>query len=151
MEGTLWGGFWRLVWRVIVVSTGFCLGALAAVLMLLFTGGRELANRFSQSEDPDSAFAIVDQVIGTFMFAVSLGPALTIVPAIAAIVLGEVARIRSVIYYVLVGGLAALAIPFLYETGDGISGTVNTHYMIVFLASGFIGGFVYWLIAGRSA
>lgn len=151
MSNSLWGGFWYAIWRFIVVSFGAIMGAISALLMLIFTGGRELATRFSQSEDPDSLLAVVEQVYGTFLFAASLGPALTVVPAIGAIVLGEVARIRSVFYYVIMGGLAALAIPFLYETGDGISGAVNTHYIIIFLACGFVGGFVYWLIAGRGS
>lgn len=150
MIGQAFSGFFRMIWRTLVVATGFLLGGLTAVGMLLFLGGQELANRFSQGDDPDSVMAIVDQVIGTVMFAASLGPALTLVPALGAIVVGEVARIRSAIYYVLVGGLSVLAIPYLYETGDGISGAVNSHYILVFLAAGFVGGFVYWLIAGRS-
>lgn len=147
----VWRGFWRTIWRTIVVATGLLCGAITAVVMLVFLGGKELSRTYTQVDAADPLLAMFDQVIGTIMFATALGPALTLVPALAAVVVGEVARIRSAIYYVLTGGFAVLAIPYLYETGDGISGAVNPQYVVLFLASGFIAGFMYWLVAGRGA
>ena len=47
------------------------------------------------------------------MFAVTVVPALTIVPALVAVVIGEALHIRSWMYYVLAGGAALLAVPLL--------------------------------------
>ncbi|MGI9386549.1 MAG: hypothetical protein ACR2OX_03900 [Methyloligellaceae bacterium] len=142
----------RTIGRILIVTIGFALAIVASLIMLVLIGGRELGSTYVENTDLDPIFSMVADVWGVVLFAAALGPALTILPALAAIVFGEVARIRSVIYYMLAGGAALLALPLLYVTGDGISGALpNTRYMVIFSASGFIGGFVYWLIAGRKA
>jgi hypothetical protein len=68
------------------------------------------------------------------------------------VVIGEVARIRSIAYYVVGGGIALAAIPLLARYGQG--GTIASPDAIVwqvFATAGFAAGFVYWLIAGRNA
>lgn len=142
----------RAIGRIIVVAIGFFLAMMTSLIMLVLIGGRELGSAYVETQDLDPAFAMVMDVWGVVLFAAALGPALTVLPALAAIIIGEVARIRSAIYYVLAGGAALLALPLLYATGDGITWAApNARYMIIFSASGFVGGFVYWLIAGRRA
>jgi hypothetical protein len=51
-------------------------------------------------------------------------------------------------YYVLAGGVALAAIPVLAPTEPSLP---TGEYMTIFAAAGFVGGFVYWLLAGRNA
>jgi hypothetical protein len=81
-----------------------------------------------------------------------LATGLTLMPALLVVIVGEIARIRSAIYYVAGGGLALAAMPMLARMSE--SGTVvipETTVWQVFATAGFAGGFVYWLIAGRNA
>jgi hypothetical protein len=70
-------------------------------------------------------------------------------PAAIAIVLAESLGWRSALYYLLVGGLiGAIAIHLTTQSGAfDFADRPN----VALLAAGFIGGFVYWLIAGRLA
>jgi hypothetical protein len=77
---------------------------------------------------------------------------LTIIPALLVVFVGEVARIRSALYYVAGGGAALAAIPLLARVGQS-GGVVLPEQIVwqVFATAGFAGGFIYWLIAGRNA
>jgi hypothetical protein len=84
--------------------------------------------------------------------ALLLAQALTILPALAIVIIGEVARIRSVYYYVVCGGLAAVSAPLIARIGlDGPFVVPAIPIWQVFATGGFIAGFVYWLLAGRKA
>jgi hypothetical protein len=86
------------------------------------------------------------------LFAGTVGPALTVLPAAIAAIVGEALRIRSWIYYVLAGGAALVAIPVLASSRSGeLPPLPAGQYMTIFAAAGFVGGFVYWLLAGRNA
>ena len=52
-------------------------------------------------------------VYGIVLFAGTVAPALTALPALVAVVAGEVLKLRSWMYYVLAGGAALAAIPVL--------------------------------------
>ncbi len=76
---------------------------------------------------------------------------LTLIPALLIIIVGEIARIRSVAYYIVGGGIALAAIPFLARVGQSGSFVLPEQTIWqVFATAGFAGGFVYWLIAGRN-
>jgi hypothetical protein len=91
-------------------------------------------------------------IFGMVMFAGTVGPALTGLPALIAVVAGEVLRVRSWMYYVVAGGLALAAIPILAapDTAE-LSAVLASHAMTIFAAAGFAGGFLYWLLAGARA
>ena len=97
--------------------------------------------------------------MGAAIFVVTLVPALTIVPALVAVIIGEALHIRSWMYYVLAGGAALLAVPLLARVpGDLVAAPADLmvalptgQYMTIFAAAGFVGGFIYWLLAGRNA
>jgi hypothetical protein len=81
-----------------------------------------------------------------------LATGLTLIPALLVVIVGEIARIRSAIYYVAAGGLALAAMPMLARmTESGNVVVPETTVWQVFATAGFAGGFVYWLIAGRNA
>ena len=96
-------------------------------------------------EDVDTMFAVVNQ-------GMLLATSITVIPALLMVIVGEIARIRSLAYYVGGGGLALAAIPLLARYGQG--GAIASPDALVwqvFATAGFAGGLGYWLIAGRNA
>ena len=77
---------------------------------------------------------------------------LSILPALLVIFVGEIARIRSAVFYVAGGGAALAAVPLLARVQQSGTLVLPEHAVWqVFATAGFVGGFVYWLIAGRNA
>lgn len=73
--------------------------------------------------------------------------------ALLAIFIGEWARMRSWIYYMIAGvaiALGGFAAVYLNEVA-GQPSIVNEYALRAFLAIGILGGFAYWLVAGRRA
>lgn len=139
----------RAVGRLILVPLAFLLGA-ATTLFILFSLGMERMTHAVSGREID--LQEWDAVIDIVKQGSALASAATIVPALLLVIIGEVARIRSSVYYILGGGLALAAVPLLARVGT-LSGDLSPLGTIwqVFATAGFAGGFVYWLIAGRSA
>lgn len=136
-----------VIGRIILVPFAFLIAA-AVVLFVLVTLGSERITHAIQGTDEvpiGAAFELLNQ-------AVVLTSAMTIIPAVALVIIGEVARIQSIYYYVVGGGLALVAVPVLAQMSQGgeaaLPGAVVWQ---VFATAGFLGGFAYWLIAGRNA
>ena len=74
---------------------------------------------------------------------------IAILPALLAIALAETFAWRSVLYYFLVGGIVGL----MADQATNLYGNPSFYDQrtVVLVAAGFVGGFVYWLIAGRLA
>jgi hypothetical protein len=70
-------------------------------------------------------------------------------PAAVAIILAETFGWRSALYYLLVGGLIGATAIHLTTQSGALDFAERPH--VTLLAAGFVGGFVYWLIAGRLA
>jgi hypothetical protein len=76
----------------------------------------------------------------------------TLVPALLVVIVGEAARIRSAVYYVVGGGAALAVVPLLLRIGQpGSAMELSSTVWQVLATAGFAGGFVYWLLAGRTA
>jgi hypothetical protein len=148
---------WRAIGRIIIVPVAFLLSALVAIFVLLTIGLEQLTHAtgapIGNLDDPDHLFQLWD--IGAI--GLSLVSGATIIPALLAVVVGEVARIRSWIYYVLAGGLALVAIPLLAglagtSSPDGATApTLFVSAWPIFATAGFAAGGLYWLLAGRNA
>jgi hypothetical protein len=142
----------RTIFRMIWVMIAFAIAALAALAVLFALGaiwaGEEL--RAAAPHDP-----LVRQgapIFGMVLFAGTVGPALTALPALIAAVAGEVLRIRSWLYYVLAGGLSLAAIPILAAADRSqLPAVIASHTMTIFATAGFAGGLLYWLLAGARA
>jgi hypothetical protein len=139
--------------RGLWVILAFGLAAFAALAVLFALGaiwvGDEL--RAAAPHDPMLHHGAAP-FFGVVLFAGTVAPALTSLPALVAVVAGEVLRLRSWLYYVLAGGAALAAIPLLVDTRNAdIEAVAASQYMAIFLTAGFAGGFVYWLLAGRNA
>ncbi len=139
---------WRAVGRMVVVPLSFLVAALCAVFVLLTLGLERITHAIAgRGPVPDSPEALVNLV----MQGLALSSALTIVPALLVAIVGEVARIRSSLYYIVGGGAALAAVPLLAHVGEARFVIPSPVVWQVFATAGFIGGFVYWLLAGRRA
>ena len=91
-------------------------------------------------------------IFGVVLFVGTVGPALTALPALVAVIAGEALKIRSWMYYVLAGGASLAVIPILAAPQSmDLAQVIASHAMTVFAAAGFAGGFVYWLLASVRA
>ena len=143
---------WRVIGRLILIPLAFIIAILGALTVVVTVGlerlTHEIGSPVQNFEDPDKLFAYWDITVQ----ALALYSGLTVVPALLAIIVGEVARIRSALYYIVAGGISAAAIPFLSEmlnTAQANPGFSNV--WPIFATAGFAGGGLYWLIAGRNA
>jgi hypothetical protein len=139
----------RAIGRLIMVPLGFLLGT-ATALFILFSLGMERVTHaaYGRNVELSEWLSLID-IAGQ---ALALASATTIVPALLLVIIGEVGRIRSSVYYILGGGAALAAMPLLARVGT-LSADLSPLGTIwqVFATAGFAGGFVYWLIAGRKA
>jgi hypothetical protein len=136
--------------RVIVVSMAFIVSAAAAIFVFV-TLGLEHASQAMYGEGGEglnSLPALMDFLWQAYV----LTSTVTLLPALAVVLIGEVGRIRSVLYYVAGGGAASTLFPLLAYLGPSPAGEPTTPVVWQVLATaGFVGGFVYWLLAGRRA
>jgi hypothetical protein len=141
--------FWRALGRIILVPLGFILASLAAVAVL-FTLGMERFTHAMHGRDVDAD--AISAMFGLFTDTVALFSTFTIIPAILLVIVGEVARIRSSLYYILGGGAVLAAWPLLSRLGTTAPDPAQLSVVwTVFATAGFTGGFIYWLVAGRRA
>lgn len=140
----------RLIW----VPIAFLLSAAGTMFFLVMIAkDRILEAAAGRGPDSGSVFAIIELMRqGQVLLS-----ALTVIPALIVVIVGEVARIRSVLFYIVGGGLAMAAVPLLARYGQAAPG-VSLQSLIpatlvwqVFATAGFLGGWVYWLLAGRNA
>jgi len=134
-------------------------GYLAASLVAGFVYSIALAFKFSSGVGQGSRLALA----GTALFSVYVA-FLALLPGIGGIMYAERAGARSVVFYAAGGALAGIVSYGLYAlilvasagtAKDFLGGSpltlLATSIVLLFGGPGLIGGFVYWLIAGRSA
>lgn len=136
----------RAVGRIFVVPLGFLL-AMAVALAVLVTLGLERVTHTVHGRSFD------EQTLGQMLDVLADAVALSRVASIVLVVLvGEVARIRSALYYIVGGGIALAALPLLKASGGPGTGMADIGLgWQVFATAGFAGGAIYWLVAGRRA
>ena len=140
----------RLIW----VPVAFLISTAGTAFFLVMIAKERVFEAMS-GRGPDSAslMAIIDLMHQGHL----LLSGLTVIPAVLVVVVGEVARIRSSLYYIVGGGLAFAAVPLLARYGQSAPGA-NLSTLLpptlvwqVFATAGFLGGWVYWFLAGRNA
>lgn len=134
----------RAVGRIFAALIGFILAVIAAALFMLVTSvGFEPAN------PADSLWFWGNFGVGAAMTASYLG-AMALAPWAVVIVITEAFRLRSILVYLVAGGilgiLPVLGIAPMMHPLDGDPRNIS-----ILVAAGFVGGFVYWLTAGRMA
>ena len=142
----------RTIFRMAWVAVAFLSAALASLALLFALGGIWAGEELRAAAPNDPVVRNGAPVFGVLLFARTVGPALTALPALIAVVAGEVMRVRSWRYYVLAGGLSLAAIPILAvpETAD-LATILASQTMTIFATAGFAGGLLYWLLAGARA
>jgi len=142
--------FWRTLGRLILLPIAFLI-AVAVTGSILVTLGLEHITQAMHGRSDDGA-EVVATFFDLFWKGSVLLTGLSLLPALAVIVIGEVARIRSWLYYMIGGGLALACVPLLAHA-DQIDKVYSLPPIVwqVFATAGFAGGLVYWLIAGRRA
>lgn len=136
-----------------------CFVILFALLLSMMVAGIALAigimvpDFVTLSTDPVEHFTF----LAFAMFATGSVAAFTMMPMLALIAIAEVFDLRSILYYGF-GGLA-VAILAYFGARESISLQLeNTtdmapvaHGVKLIAAAGILGGFTYWLVAGRRA
>jgi len=141
--------FWSTVGRFIVIPIALLIAALVSGLVLFTLVLERITGALQGNRSGDDVIVAMFDLTQQGLL---LATGLTLIPALVVVIVGEIARIRSAIYYVAGGGLALAAMPMLARMTE--SGNVvipETTVWQVFATAGFAGGFVYWLIAGRNA
>ena len=145
---------WPALRRFLAVAFGFILAIVAGSITLFFLGARWAAGEATAftPQDADEISRALNEGLGVIAFFFTMAPVLTLLPAVAAAVIGEVTRIRSLLYYLVAGGASAALMPLIATRPEVAQGsTYAAPYFTIMATSGFVAGFVYWLIAGRNA
>jgi hypothetical protein len=138
-----------MIGRIIVVAFAFLLGTIGAGFVLFTLGLERITGELHRLHPDDkgvtASLSMLDQGL-------ALIAGVSIIPALLVIFVGEIARIRSVIYYVAAGGIALATVPLLAAAQQLGAFAMPEHTVWqVFATAGFAGGFIYWLVAGRNA
>jgi hypothetical protein len=140
----------HLVVRAFVILFGLAAAFLAAGAFLtigLFSG---YVRDFTASLDMpagDQGTLGMLAMIGIGLVSSARIAGLAFGPSILAVLIAELLAWRGLTINLLMGGLVGLATGWILSGGEAISSGV----VVVLLATGFSGGFFYWLIAGRKA
>ena len=139
----------RALGRILLLPIAFVLASLASLFVILTLGHERIIQGIA-ARRPDEA--TIDAMFDLLRLGLSFASAQSLLPALLVVIGGEVARIRSVLYYVVGGGAALVAVPLLSRLSQPIGALdVSTAAFQVLAVGGFAGGFVYWLLAGRNA
>ena len=139
----------RALGRVIWLPFAFLLAAAVAMFVIVSLGQERMVQAVA-GRGPDEL--PVTAGVDLLRLAYSLASVQTLIPALLLVIVGEVARIRGALYYVVGGGAALAVLPLLTRVGQPASVLELAPVVWQVLATaGFGGGFVYWLLAGRNA
>ncbi|MCU0953285.1 MAG: hypothetical protein MUC37_01440 [Hyphomicrobium sp.] len=139
----------RTIGRLILVPIALLLGAGTAAVVAVFLGLQKITVAMAGKEGgAETVAAYWDIAIqGGALIA-----ALTLVPALIVVIVGEVARIRSWLYYMVGGGVSLGLLPLLAQSQmPDLASMPPAALWQVLATAGFAGGLVYWVIAGRTA
>ena len=138
--------FLRWLWVVMA----FFIASTIALSVLFGLGIFWLGDEIRAGAEGDEFIWYTAEVFAALFFTAAVAPALTGLPGLIAIIIGEVMAIRSALYYTIAGGAALAVIPILARAAVNTSAPMPA-YMSLFAAAGFIGGFAYWALAGARA
>jgi hypothetical protein len=139
----------RTLGRVLLLPIAFIISALVTLFVIVSLGQERIVEALAGRNPDDLPIGAAFDLMG---LGLKLFSVYTVVPAILVVIVGEVARVRSALYYVAAGGAALAIVPFLTRLEQPATALALAPAVWQVLATaGFAGGFVYWLIAGRNA
>lgn len=132
-----------------MVPIGFVLAALATLFVIVSLGQERIVQAMTGRGPDEATIGAAFDLLG---LAWSLVSVQTLLPTLLLVIVGEVGRIRSALYYVVGGGVALAVVPLLTRIGQPMTVLeLSPVVWQVMATAGFAGGFVYWLLAGRNA
>ncbi len=134
--------------RLFLVPIAFLLAAAVSLVVVVTLGLEKVTHAMHGKE---AGLETIEAYYELFAKGLPLLATVTMLPALAVILIGEVARIRSWLYYMVGGGLALGLMPLLARAASSevLAAPPATVWQVLATA-GFAGGLVYWLVAGRS-
>ena len=144
-----------ILWRIIVVSFALVVALFAAAMIMSYGISSGLLAEFIGSENIQAldetewgyGILLIATVGVGFVTSFQLA-SLALLPIIIVIAVTEMMRWSGIVTHLILGGVSALFVVFT-QLPQGTNPSEGT--LIVTLAMGFVGGFFYWLIAGRNA
>lgn len=136
--------------RLFVIAFAFLLACFAAGFVVAYgLLSPELAKIDPNAPDLWAGLWFIAAIAGI------VTPFFVFAPAALVILFAEIFAWRSVIFYALAGGFCGVLAYFLSDPQAHMRGTGTvaplTWELQLLAAGGIVGGFVYWLIAGRRA
>ena len=156
--------------RLLLVPIGLTLAIPSGALFLMIGGVLEPSARaFLGNLSLSGLLALLLDVteeqnleaFGVFLFStMMLVSMLLIAPLVLVVLAGEILRLRSYVWYSGMCGVLTGAVPWLLRAGQSGEMTVSStdpaqiaelRITLLLFLTGVVSGFVYWLVAGRSA
>jgi hypothetical protein len=140
----------RVVGRILWIPFAMLAAALTTVAVIVVLGQERIVQAMAGREPDQVVVSAAFDILGLL---VALTSVQTLLPPLLLVVVGEVARLRSALYYVVGGGISIAVIPLLARLADPMQFMVGVSPVVwqVLATAGFAGGLVYWVLAGRSA
>ena len=145
--------------RLTVIFIAFMVSTMVTAVMVFYTlrgpiaeMGRSAGGAVSDLDDLESSFdalMTLMEVFASLIGGVTLTAAL--VPAVLIIMAGEIMRLRSWMVYVLGGGVAMGLAAAVQGLNFHLIDLALPGFALSMVSSGFVGGGIYWLLAGRRA
>jgi predicted neutral ceramidase superfamily lipid hydrolase len=136
-----------VVARIFLMIVGYFLACLAAsAILTIGTLTPEWDDLVAAGFNSTAAWVVI--LLGAFVIA-----AIAMVPSLLVIALAEGFGWRSIVIYGVLGGALALALTYGLDFAGYVGDPEGflAREREVLAASGIVGGFVYWLVAGRGA
>ncbi len=138
-----------LAWGIMAVAFTTVSGATPDLWQVVFDAAETASIHILAADDPARA------MLGNVDFVKRLLCAVFVMPVLISAATGELFRLSSAWWHILVPGLIASAIPWLLtfpdNTGNPLPAPADASIAAMLLFTGLVGGAVYWLVAGRSA
>jgi hypothetical protein len=138
----------RIIGRIVLIMLASLAASIAAGMVVVIA--------VLAPDASDLMVELPDQ--GTFSIVVAFGAifisGFAFLPALVVIVLAEAFRIRTVLYYAFAFAAVAALLDLHFRAFDTLALSVNgfaRRELEIMTAAGIVAGFVYWVIAGRSA
>lgn len=140
----------RMVGRLFLIPIAMLASAITTAFVIVALGQERIVQAMAGREPDQVVITAAFDILGLLM---ALASVQTLLPPLLLVIVGEVARLRSALYYVVGGGIAIAMIPLLARLADPMQFMVGVSPVVwqVLATAGFAGGFVYWLLAGRTA
>jgi hypothetical protein len=151
--------------RLILIPTGLVLGAAAALVFLPVAALFDPVTReagaaigsFGIMAALANATGAAEGEVAAFGAAIATGlAAICVVPLVLTALIGEVARVRSLVWYAGATGLISAAMPYILRAGlrtKSLAGDdanlAEQRFLLLFFLTGALAGFIYWAVAGR--